>query len=199
MDKRTNLVLVCILGGASAVFGGCGMRSVLSEDVDGPAPAPILSADAGLSGPSAGKGGQPGADAGRDSGSNGVGQGMHPCGRAGAQGCDATDLDGHSCQSLGAGSGTLACDPATCVFDLSMCSGTGGGGTAGTPGGGGNAGAPGGGVGNLGGGGTGAGAFGGGMAGGGNAGGGFFGGGNAGGGNAGGGNRGNRGNVPAAN
>lgn len=44
--------------------------------------------------------------------------------------CDGAMLQGFDCGSLGLGSGTLACDPMTCTFDTSMCSG-GGGGTGG--------------------------------------------------------------------
>jgi hypothetical protein len=142
---------------------GCGMRSVLTEDSDGPEPEPEDpgGALAGTAAP------EPDAGPGDDD------DDTHPCGRPGARGCDATDLDGHSCQSLGAGSGTLACDPVTCTFDLSMCTGA--------PGNDGSGGAP-----AL----FGGGLFGGGSAGGGlfgagsgseNAGGGFFGSGNGGG------------------
>ncbi len=44
--------------------------------------------------------------------------------------CDGAMLQGFDCGSLGLGSGTLGCDPMTCTFDTSMCSG-GGGGTGG--------------------------------------------------------------------
>ena len=118
------LVLLALL-----VAQGCGMRSVINEDTDGPEAMAEDPGDAvaGTSAP------QPEPDAGpRDSGSGD--DNTHPCGRPGARGCDATDLDGHSCQSLGAGSGTLACDPVTCTFDLSMCTGApGNDGAAGAP------------------------------------------------------------------
>lgn len=39
--------------------------------------------------------------------------------------CDPNNLGGQTCSSLGAGSGTLLCDPVTCSFDRSMCTGTG--------------------------------------------------------------------------
>ena len=39
--------------------------------------------------------------------------------------CDPNNLGGQTCASLGAGSGTLLCDPMTCSFDRSMCTGTG--------------------------------------------------------------------------
>jgi hypothetical protein len=39
--------------------------------------------------------------------------------------CDPNNLGGQTCSSLGAGSGTLLCDPMTCSFDRSMCTGTG--------------------------------------------------------------------------
>lgn len=43
--------------------------------------------------------------------------------------CDGGNLNGFTCDSLGAGTGTLGCDPMTCTFDTSMCDG--GGGTSG--------------------------------------------------------------------
>jgi hypothetical protein len=40
--------------------------------------------------------------------------------------CDKADLDGASCQSVGAFSGgTLGCDPKTCTYDTSKCTGSG--------------------------------------------------------------------------
>ena len=39
--------------------------------------------------------------------------------------CDPNNLGGQTCSSLGAGSGTLMCDPVTCSYDRSMCTGTG--------------------------------------------------------------------------
>jgi hypothetical protein len=45
--------------------------------------------------------------------------------------CDPNNLGGQTCESLGAGGGTLLCDPITCSFDRSMCTSmgtTGGGG-----------------------------------------------------------------------
>jgi len=44
-----------------------------------------------------------------------------PCGAG--PGCDPTDLGGETCESLGLGSGRLLCDPATCTFVLSLCTG----------------------------------------------------------------------------
>jgi hypothetical protein len=105
MKSRFGLVFASVLVGLGG--SACGMRSALSEDVDGPVEAPATVAGSGAAGTEA----APPDD------------GKHPCGRAGSEGCDPSDLDGHSCQSLGAGSGQLACDPVTCVFDLSMCTG----------------------------------------------------------------------------
>ncbi|HEX7479368.1 MAG TPA: hypothetical protein VF331_16315, partial [Polyangiales bacterium] len=154
-----------------AALAGCGMRSVL-DGYSEPALAAAVDAGAGAAG------------------SGALGK---PCGHGGT--CDPTNLDGESCQLLGAGGGTLACDPQTCTFDLSMCTGvspvrtgrsTGNttGGTAGTGGGtlGGSTGGTGGGTLGGGTGGTGGGQFGGGTAGtgGGTNGGGLFGGGTAG-------------------
>jgi hypothetical protein len=39
--------------------------------------------------------------------------------------CDGANLQGFDCASLGLGAGTLSCDPVTCTFDTSMCSGGG--------------------------------------------------------------------------
>jgi hypothetical protein len=39
--------------------------------------------------------------------------------------CDGDDLQDETCESLGEGTGTLSCDPVTCTFDTSMCSGNG--------------------------------------------------------------------------
>ena len=39
--------------------------------------------------------------------------------------CDPQNLGGATCSSLGAGSGTLLCDPETCSYDRSMCTETG--------------------------------------------------------------------------
>lgn len=36
--------------------------------------------------------------------------------------CDPKNLGGATCSSMGAGQGTLQCDPVTCSFDFSMCS-----------------------------------------------------------------------------
>jgi hypothetical protein len=52
-----------------------------------------------------------------------------PCGTG--PGCDPSDLGDETCSSLGMGTGVLACDPVTCLFDTSMCSGGGGGGGTG--------------------------------------------------------------------
>ena len=35
--------------------------------------------------------------------------------------CDSTNLGGATCGSVGAGSGTLLCDPVTCTYDTTMC------------------------------------------------------------------------------
>jgi hypothetical protein len=43
--------------------------------------------------------------------------------------CDGADLQGFTCVDLGMSGGELGCDPVTCTFDASMC--TGGGGTGG--------------------------------------------------------------------
>jgi hypothetical protein len=37
--------------------------------------------------------------------------------------CDGRDLQGFDCESLGLGEGNLACDPMTCAFDTSDCTG----------------------------------------------------------------------------
>ena len=37
--------------------------------------------------------------------------------------CDGMNLHEESCKSLGMGSGMLSCDPVTCSYDTSMCSG----------------------------------------------------------------------------
>jgi hypothetical protein len=42
------------------------------------------------------------------------------CGK-GTPPCDPKDLGGATCESTGAGSGTLLCDPVTCTFDTTMC------------------------------------------------------------------------------
>lgn len=52
-----------------------------------------------------------------------------PCGTG--PGCDPADLGDETCATLGMGAGVLACDPVTCMFDTSMCSGGGGGGGTG--------------------------------------------------------------------
>lgn len=44
--------------------------------------------------------------------------------------CDGADLQDFTCESLGLGTGTLACDPVMCTFDTSMCEST----TSGTSG-----------------------------------------------------------------
>jgi hypothetical protein len=60
--------------------------------------------------------------------------------------CDNNELNGETCGTLGEGSGTLTCDPASCTYDVSMCtgsetdsgygsSGSGGGGAGGSGGG----------------------------------------------------------------
>jgi hypothetical protein len=61
-----------------------------------------------------------------DSGGGGCGDGVVSPGEQ----CDGAMLQGFDCGSLGLGAGTLGCDPVTCTFDTSMCSG-GGGGTGG--------------------------------------------------------------------
>jgi hypothetical protein len=63
-------------------------------------------------------------------GSSGTSSGTtsSPCGNGvidPGESCDGTDLDGATCESLGEGTGTLSCDPVTCTFDTSMCSGNG--------------------------------------------------------------------------
>jgi hypothetical protein len=108
MDWRAPAVGVQMLVLSGVLASGCGMRSVLTEDADDPA---LVDGTAGTRG-----------------------ENRNPCGRATDEGCDASDLDGHSCQSLGAGSGTLSCDPVTCTFDLSMCGGLGVGNDRGTAG-----------------------------------------------------------------
>lgn len=40
---------------------------------------------------------------------------------SGPEQCEAADLGGESCATLGMGQGPLACDPLTCQFDLSAC------------------------------------------------------------------------------
>lgn len=47
--------------------------------------------------------------------------------------CDGMNLHEESCASLGMGSGMLSCDPVTCSYDTSMCTGrpSGTGGTSG--------------------------------------------------------------------
>jgi hypothetical protein len=100
-----------------------------------------------------------------------------PCGTG--PGCDADDLGGQSCQSLGLAAGVLACDPVSCQLDTSLCGVTFdgfGGGFDDDAGADEDAGVPGTAGGNAGGGFFG-GSAGGGFFGGGNAGGGFFGGG----------------------
>jgi hypothetical protein len=42
------------------------------------------------------------------------------CG-TGTMPCDATNLGGATCASMGVGSGMLLCDPVTCTFDTTMC------------------------------------------------------------------------------
>ncbi|MFH2007580.1 MAG: kelch repeat-containing protein [bacterium] len=37
--------------------------------------------------------------------------------------CDETNLDGETCDSLGFYGGTLACDPTSCLFDVTICGG----------------------------------------------------------------------------
>jgi hypothetical protein len=37
--------------------------------------------------------------------------------------CDGANLQGFDCPSLGLGNGTLCCDPLTCTFDTSACTG----------------------------------------------------------------------------
>jgi len=44
-----------------------------------------------------------------------------PCGTG--PGCDPTDLGGETCETLGAGSGRLLCDPTTCLFEVGLCDG----------------------------------------------------------------------------
>jgi hypothetical protein len=158
-----SLILSCLL-----LAAGCGMRSTVTADADDPslsqagaAGGPLLQRDAGPIDDPDGFGGI------------GTNPGTGPCGNGGD--CDPNDLGGENCNSLNAGRGRLACDPITCTFDLSMCSG--GPGTFGGGGTNGGGGTDGGGNGGLFGGGT---AGGGGTDGGGN--GGFFGGGTAGGG-----------------
>jgi len=57
-----------------------------------------------------------------------------PCGNGDAM-CDPGNLGGATCEGLGYGTGTLACDPDTCIYDTSMCmmggGGMGGGGNGG--------------------------------------------------------------------
>lgn len=44
-----------------------------------------------------------------------------PCGTG--RGCNSTNLGGETCASLGAGAGPLSCEPSSCTFDLSRCTG----------------------------------------------------------------------------
>jgi hypothetical protein len=44
-----------------------------------------------------------------------------PCGTG--PGCDPTNLGGETCESLGAGSGKLLCDPTSCTFEVGLCTG----------------------------------------------------------------------------
>ncbi len=44
-----------------------------------------------------------------------------PCGTG--PGCDPANLGGETCETLGAGSGKLLCDPASCTFELGLCNG----------------------------------------------------------------------------
>src|SRR5262245_14512326 len=97
--RMTARWLVLSVFSASALLG-CGMRSTLETDVDG-----IEVSD---------------VDAGGGAGTNGS-MGA-PCGHGGT--CDPQNLGGETCELLGAGKGTLSCDPVTCTFDLSLCTGT---------------------------------------------------------------------------
>lgn len=54
-----------------------------------------------------------------------------PCG-GGVAPCDPADLAGATCESVGAGTGNLGCDPVMCLYDTSMCSGDYAGGVGGT-------------------------------------------------------------------
>ena len=130
MLQKLNGIWVLAIA-LSLLLGGCGITSLLStgealESADGADDAGDGDGDAEGDGDSA-------------STASGEGEGegdRPPCGDGGD--CNPEDLDGESCGSLGAGFGSLSCDPATCTFDLSMCIGSGGadqGGGGGTGGG----------------------------------------------------------------
>ena len=97
---------------AALLCTGCGITSLLS---DGAQP------DAGVANDDKVDGSGTQEDGSESAASTGIGEGgdLPPCGDGGD--CNPEDLGGESCGSLGAGFGSLSCDPATCTFDLSMC------------------------------------------------------------------------------
>lgn len=123
-------------------FSACGVSSGLSDEPQGNLPgASSDNMDPGSEpagdGDADGDGGD-GDSAGDGDGATGSGQPDDepppPCGD-GTDTCDPEDLGGETCQSLGAFGGTLACDPVTCTYDMSMCLGGGANGGSGGTGG----------------------------------------------------------------
>lgn len=84
------------------------------------------SMDASTSGNATATTGGAATTTGNGTGSAGCGDGIVSPGEQ----CDGADLQGFNCESMGLGTGTLACDPVMCTFDTSMCMST----TSGTSG-----------------------------------------------------------------
>lgn len=78
-----------------------------------------------MSGGSSDGGGGDGGSSDGSGGGTGSGGGS-TCGNGtldATEQCDGTNLGGETCESLGEGTGTLACDPVMCTYDTSMCTG----------------------------------------------------------------------------
>lgn len=113
--------------GSSSSSGdsGFGSSSSTSDDDGGSATTAPVTTGADTGKASTGGGSSDGSDTGAaEGGGEGCGDGAISPGEQ----CDGADLQGFDCAALGLGSGTLACDPVTCTFDTSMCTGGGGGG-----------------------------------------------------------------------
>jgi hypothetical protein len=123
-------------------FSACGVSSGLSDEPQGNLPGALsdnMDPGSDPAGDGDGDAGDGDGDGDAGDGDSATGSGMPdepppPCGD-GTETCNPDDLGGETCQSLGAFGGTLACDPVTCTYDMSMCIGgganAGGGGTGG--------------------------------------------------------------------
>lgn len=104
------------------------MACASDDDGDQFGSGPNPTASSGSSGDSSDGDSSDGSGSGSSGGEASCGNGVIDAGEE----CDGDDLGEETCTSLGYSSGELTCDAETCMYDSSMCTGSGtGGGTSG--------------------------------------------------------------------